>query len=268
MQGRLVDCINGKVQAFPEIDWRREFVIANEINFSLIEWTLDQHNLSTNPFVTIEGRSEIKELCNKYSIKIESVTGDLFMQYPFWKIPEERKILLESLDLVFESAAALKLKYIIVPLVDNGRLEHNSQKEVLIDELMKRHTWLLKNNIKVIFESDLDPESFTSFIDLLPDDSFGVNYDIGNSASLGFDPLVEFNAYGKRIYNVHVKDRLYRGGTVPLGTGVADFKKVAKALHAIGYKYNFILQTARAYNGLHAESLISYRKFFQEYIET
>ena len=37
--------------------------------------------------------------------------------------------------------------------------------------------------------------------------SFGINYDSGNSASLD-EALKEFNAYGKYIRNIHIKDRL------------------------------------------------------------
>ena len=39
------------------------------------------------------------------------------------------------------------------------------------------------------------------------DANFGVNYDTGNSASLGYDPSEEISVYGHRIINVHIKDR-------------------------------------------------------------
>ena len=35
-----------------------------------------------------------------------------------------------------------------------------------------------------------------------------VNYDSGNSASLGYDPTDEFAAYGERVGSVHIKDRV------------------------------------------------------------
>ncbi len=50
-----------------------------------------------------------------------------------------------------------------------------------------------------------------------------VNYDSGNSASLGYDPRDEFAAYGARVGSVHIKDRVKGGSTVPLGTGDTDF---------------------------------------------
>jgi hexulose-6-phosphate isomerase len=88
---------------------------------------------------------------------------------------------------------------------------------------------------------------------------FGINYDIGNSAALGFNPQEEFAAYGARIVNVHIKDRMLGGTTVPLGTGSANFDAVFEALAKVNYRGNFILQTARAVDGNHSSSLSTYR---------
>jgi len=93
----------------------------------------------------------------------------------------------------------------------------------------------------------------------LPIDCFGINYDIGNSASMGYDPTEEFLAYGSRVFNVHVKDRSLGGATVPLGLGVAQFDLVFERLSRSKYEGNFILQTARAENGDHVGALSHYR---------
>ena len=42
---------------------------------------------------------------------------------------------------------------------------------------------------------------------------------------LGYDYRKDFSAYGHRIFNVHVKDRIYRGSTVPLGEGDAKLNE-------------------------------------------
>ena len=65
-------------------------------------------------------------------------------------------------------------------------------------------------------------------------DHIKANYDIGNSASLGYDPIVELNAYGHKILNVHVKDRKLKGTTVPLGSGDANIKLVFSKLSHFG----------------------------------
>jgi hexulose-6-phosphate isomerase len=76
-----------------------------------------------------------------------------------------------------------------------------------------------------------------------------VNYDSGNSASLGYRPRDEFAAYGARVGSVHIKDRRRGGGTVPLGTGDTDFPALFDCLRAAGYRGDFILQAARGRPG-------------------
>jgi hexulose-6-phosphate isomerase len=111
----------------------------------------------------------------------------------------------------------------------------------------------------VLFESDYTPQELSRFIARLDSSLFGINYDIGNSAALGFNPQEEFAAYGARIVNVHIKDRMLGGTTVPLGTGSANFDAVFEALAKVNYRGNFILQTARAVDGNHSSSLSTYR---------
>ena len=76
-----------------------------------------------------------------------------------------------------------------------------------------------------------------------------VNYDSGNSASLGFAVAEEFAAYGDRVGSVHIKDRVRGGSTVPLGSGSTDFEALFVALDEIEYRGDFILQVARGTPG-------------------
>lgn len=259
MQGRLVNQINGKIQAFPWQEWQLEFPRAAAIGLTMIEWTLDDQDLEENPLLTANGQTEIRRLSKQYNVGIPSITGDCFMQAPFWKCDEPaRSRLLQKLDLVLEAASALEISYVVIPLVDNGRIETDQQKECLQNNLLARTEFLTKHNLQVIFETDYPPEEYREFLQAFPGTAFNVNYDIGNSASLGFDPTAEFALYGERIVNVHVKDRLLGGTTVPLGTGAADFDKVFSGLEKLGYSGNYILQTARAEDGEHSTTLSRY----------
>ena len=68
-----------------------EFQIASEIGFYKIEWTLDAVGLYENPLLTASGQSEIRSLSKKFGVKLVSVTGDCFMQEPFWKTDDPRE---------------------------------------------------------------------------------------------------------------------------------------------------------------------------------
>ena len=85
MQGRLSKPLNGKIQSFPKYSWKKEFNLANKLSFKFLEWTLDYEDLDKNPLMMQEIHPKIKALSKKYNIKIKSITGDCFMQKPFWK---------------------------------------------------------------------------------------------------------------------------------------------------------------------------------------
>lgn len=262
MQGRLVDKVDGKIQSFPSAQWRDEFPIAQRIGIPLMEWTLDDYLLAQNPFCTAAGQQEIQRLSKTFGLTVTSLTGDCFMQAPFWKHSGiEQAQLLGKLDLVIDACAVLRVRHIVIPLVDNGQLDNAQQTEVLHSQLMRRHASLLQKGVQIAFESDYAPAQLQAFIALFPADSFGVNYDIGNSASLGFDPTQELQAYAPRITNVHVKDRILGGTTVALGTGAAKMDAVFSGLHTCGYAGNFILQTARAADSEHEKTLLHYKNW-------
>ena len=268
MQGRLSDMVDGKIQAFPEKNWAEEYKEAQMLGIKLMEWTLDQNNLYFNPLMNSIGRSKIKELEKYYDLKVASVTGDCFMQEPFWKSSKKLQAsLVQDFLEICSACSQAGIQLIVMPLVDNGSLENKKQEDTLLGILEEEIDNLLSLNLRISFESDFPPEKLSNFIDRFPFELFGINYDIGNSASQGFNPEEEFLEYGERITNVHIKDRKLNGTTVPLGTGNANFPKVFSLLKALNYKGNYILQTARDTKGEHAIALNRYLKMTQGWLE-
>jgi len=260
MQGRLCDQVDGKIQAFPWRDWELEFAIAESLGMKLMEWTLDQEGLYENPLMTEMGRQRILELSNAHGVRVNSLTGDCFMQEPFFKVEgAKRKALLGDLMAVLEASAIIGIRFVLIPLVDNGSIATSTQEDSLVEDLYLLREFLVKNHMKIIFESDFPSDRLAIFIKRFPPDTFGINYDIGNSAALGFDADEEISTYGSRIDNVHVKDRILHGTTVPLGKGNANFPSVFFALKRAGYSGDFILQTARAKDGDHLGAISRYR---------
>ena len=226
-----------------------------------MEWTLDQDNLSSNPLLTQDGQKEISSLCNYYGISIPSLTADCCMQAPFWKANTADRFLLEKDFLsIIQACSSLNISTVVLPLVDNGRLETSLQKETLLDFLLLHVELFRRSNVRIAFESDFSPSSLSNFIEDLPVDVFGINYDIGNSASLDFNCAEELTLYGSRIFNVHIKDRMKFGSTVPLGMGNADFPLVFRLLRDVDYSGNFIFQTARAVDSDHLGVLRLYKE--------
>jgi L-ribulose-5-phosphate 3-epimerase len=260
MQGRLSPIEDGKIQAFPWNHWQAEFPAAQAHGFSLMEWTLDRARLFENPLMNEAGRNEIRALSAKHGVKVGSLTGDIFMQAPFWKADgAERRQRLVEFDAVCEACAGTGVGIVVVPLVDNGAMANADEEDLVIVELTRRARIFQVRGQRIVFECDYAPARLAQFIARLPADTFGINYDIGNSAALGYDCAEEIGAYSRRVVNVHIKDRVLGGTTVPLGTGNADLPRALRLLVKSGYRGSYILQTARAKDGDHAGTLARYR---------
>lgn len=268
MQGRLCERVDGRIQAFPWDDWRSEFPAAESLGLTLMEWTLDHARMAENPLLTPTGRAEIDDLSRRHGVRVRSVTGDNFMQAPFWKaLGHDRSRLLVEFEELIEACGLAGIDFIVVPFVDAGRIDNADEEDIVVQTLISLIDKLERTSVRIIFESDYPPLELRRFVARLPAAHFGVNYDIGNSAALGYDSLAETTAYGERILNVHVKDRRLGGTTVPLGLGAADLPRSFRALARSGYAGNFILQTARAEDGDHVGVLRRYRDMTVTWLE-
>jgi hexulose-6-phosphate isomerase len=268
MQGRLSALVDGNIQAFPWAEWRQEFPRAKALGLTQMEWTIDQDRLRENPLTTEAGQSEIVALARQNELRIPSLTGDCFMQAPFWKADgATHDALVADLDLLIAACSRIGIEFVVIPLVDNGKIERESESDTLKRVLIARREQLARQGVKIVFESDLPPRELARFMEAFPADVFGINYDSGNSASLGYDSTEEIAAYAPRILNVHIKDRIRGGTTVPLGTGNADLAKTIRLIERSGYKGQYILQTARAADGDHSGALARYRDMTVGWIE-
>ena len=256
MQGRLSPLVNGQIQSFPFDVWDEEFPQAQKLGFECVEWTLDYPKLKENPLLINKDQEKISYLSEKYNLSVPSVTLDCCMQRPFWKAKQKKFFneLVSDFNLIIEKASNLGVEILVLPLVDNGSIKRKNEFEVLKGVLEDLYGLLKVKKIKIAFESDFPPQELSKFINKFNNDLIGINYDIGNSASLGYDAKHEFLEYGSRIFNVHIKDRLYKGTTVRLGKGNADFEKVF-SFFSNNYSGNFILQTARSDFNRHYEEL-------------
>jgi hexulose-6-phosphate isomerase len=256
MQGRLSPIRNGRIQSFPLENWRNEVAEVAQINIQKIEWTIDSEEFSSNPLVRSSGVNEINSSINEWKITVPSVTCDYFMENPPWLDSEDT--VQANLKSIINGMHQIDSEILVIPLVDNSSIKDSSYTSYVMDYFKELEQYLVDSNVRVAFETDLPPDEVCLFIENFSPSRFGINYDIGNSASLGFNPLEEFDSYGQRIINVHVKDRILNGTTVPLGEGNADFELVFELLVGSGYKGNYILQTARASDGNHAARIVKY----------
>ena len=266
MQGRLSEPSPGKIQEFPTHNWDSEFPTLKQIGIHLLEWTLDWKDIAKNPIMNKQEIPRILELITLNDVAVPSATLDCYMQFPCWS-KELDDSSFRQYEILLENSKILGAKYLVLPLVDNSSINESYKFESLFD-FCKEITPLLSNaEVEILFESDYSALELFDFISKFDSTYFGINYDIGNSASLGFNPEDEIKNYGDWIKNVHVKDRLIGSSTVPLGEGAADFDKVFNSLANIDYSGNFILQTARSSTGDHVGVIEKYRDVTLEWMD-
>lgn len=250
MQGRLSPPQRGRIQSFPWGSWQNEFQYCNELDISLMEWTIDSYNIENNPIILPKGIREIRTLSDLYNVRVLSVTCDFFMENPPWAAEGNSEFLKRLFTKLADAAGTLETQLkLVVPLVDSGSLRSNSDFHIVLDSL--NIEYLQEANCQILFETDYRPSDFKNLLADVSVRNLGVNLDTGNSASLGIDPREEVLTFERLIGNVHIKDREFRGGSVPLGSGATEMSVYLRYLMNIGYRQSFILQTARAANQDH-----------------
>lgn len=250
MQGRLCPPEGGRFQSFPRTGWRAEIELAPWVPLRGIEWIYDLYGVGANPLDTAPGRIDLKNTLRQAGVSVVSICADYFMDCPIVRtmrpLVDERTAKLKWLISI---CPELGITRIVLPFVDASRMSTSKDSEDVLFVLNQVLAQAAQEGVELHLETDLDPRSFKAFLDEIRHPLIKVNYDSGNSGSLGYSPVEEFAAYGDRIGSFHIKDRVLRGGTVPLGTGDVDFPSLRRALIDLDYRGDFVLQVARGAAG-------------------
>jgi L-ribulose-5-phosphate 3-epimerase len=250
MQGRLIPPMDGRFQCFPRGRWAEEFPLAAEAGLQAIEWIYDAYGAEENPIASAAGIAQIKSLSETHRIGVFSVCADYFMDFPLVRINEqETQERLNKLFWLMRQGQALGIHRLVLPFVDASRIETEAEESAVVQCLTLAMPVAEETGVEIHLETSLAPAPFASLLSKVHHPMLKVNYDSGNSSSLGYHPTDEFAAYGQRVGSVHIKDRVLGGGTVPLGTGDADFSALFAALRKIEYSGDVILQVARPASG-------------------
>ncbi len=245
MQGRLSTQTERGYQAFPWETWENEFYIAADRNLEHIEWVLDSWRVSDNPLLTKTKAVVDKTVAT--GVNVVSICADYLMDQPLDVSEREAWNVLQRLVAVMYELSA---KWLVVPCVDQSSLRDSQSMQRFVKAASPLAEALAGTGIRVSLETDLGPSEFAGLLADLDPAVFGVNYDIGNSASLGYSHSEEFDAYGDRITLVHIKDRAKGGGSVPLGQGDANIPEVIDHLRFLKFNGPVTMQVFRDFLGL------------------
>lgn len=262
MQGRLSPPTGGKIQSFPWESWEAEFLIARKLNLDLIEWTLDKDKIFENPLLTEDGHLKLSKLILETNVRVESLTCDNLMQSPVHKDGTHGRTSKVEFLKMLSLLPKINNFIIVWPLVDGGSIDSLDELKMFKSFVIDLVPFLRELKFKIAFETQISPKENSIFLNNFPTDVIGLNLDIGNSASNGFSILEDYDLNSERIFNIHIKDRVLGGSTMPLGMGDviwSDFAFIAKE-----YSGSMIFQSARIGNQTEEMTLLSYMNFCKD----
>jgi L-ribulose-5-phosphate 3-epimerase len=251
MQGRLLPKYQGRYQAHPVGYWQDEFLIAQTLGLDCIEFILDYDDAEENPLLKDGGIDEIKSVIEKTGVTVNTVCADYFMEAPLHSEDHKASNLSQQiLTRIINNTSELGVTDLVIPCVDQSSLDSSEATDRFVKRLIPIVEVAENMKINLSLETDLAPQPFVNLLKRFNSDRVTVNYDIGNSAALGYDPTEELDAYGDRITDIHIKDRPLGGGSVKLGTGKANIPDVLKLLEKFDYSGPFVMQAFRDEEGV------------------
>ena len=255
VQGRLSKKINNLIQSFPNENWAKEFKIAKKIGFNGIEFIFDSLN---NPLLSTKGRDNIKKIKSQTNLDIFSISCDYSMFNPLFG-KTKKKTTQVALKLL-ESCHELGIPRLALSLEDNSSLLNKTDAKEAINSLKIITKKAEKYNLIVSLETSLSVINIKNLLKKVGSKILKINFDLGNSCSLGEDTpnaILELNSL---IHSIHIKDRnILFGTTVPLGKGDVNFVKCFNSLKMINFNGDIVIQGARGKN--HIRTAQDYLKF-------
>lgn len=250
MQGRLLKKYKDRYQSHPVDYWQQEFLITKKLNLNYIEFIFDYYEFQKNPLSHNDGLKEVNKISKTYNINVSSICADIFMQKPIFNRENNDLYKNKIMNILYEACKYLNISDIVIPLVDESSISNCLDRDYLVEQIRYMSDKFESINTNICLETDLDPENFIKFIDLINKKNIKINYDIGNSISNGYDPIDEFNTYSDLITLIHLKDRKFMGPSVLAGKGDVDFNNFFKILTNCKYNNNITFQLYRNEKGL------------------
>jgi sugar phosphate isomerase/epimerase len=158
--------------------------------------------------------------------------------------------LLKGVDL----CADLHAGVLLLPFFLKGELKDGTAVDRLVDQIRALVPRAESRGVTIGIECSLPAPKLAKLLDRLNSPSVKAYWDMGNTVSLGRDPVQELKVLGRRVAQVHVKEflgtpSLEQAGcsaginSVPLGEGAVPLAHVLRTLRGIGYDGWLVLET-------------------------
>ena len=218
---------------------------AGEVGFDGVELDVGA-GYEENMLWRQDGRAKIGRLLSDAGLELASVCLGTFWTYSFASpdasVRERAQAFTKD---AIRWCAELGAKVILLPITPGADGEsQESARRMWIEELRKVAPTAEEHGICLAAEnvgrgSGRTADALLEIVDGVDSPCVQVYYDFGNGMALAGDPAAEIRKLGKRIVQVHAKDR---GGEY-MGEGNVNMKDVRAALREIGYDRYLVLET-------------------------
>jgi len=208
----------------------------------------------------LEVQEAYREASARTGVRIGSLAIGEMNSVPYKSDPRTEEWVRDSIDV----AKAMGTRVILLAFFGKGDLKNDAAgtREV-IRRLKKVAPRAEAADVYLAIESWLSAEEHLEIIRAVGSSHVRVYYDVANATQMGYDIYHEIALLRDLICEVHMKEN----GAL-LGKGVIDFRKVRKALDAIGYKGWIHIEGAVPKGGDMLESYIANRRFLQEIFQS
>ncbi len=245
LQGRLLPSDVRRLQVFPAETWEKEFGVAQDCGFSVIELLLDIENYAENPLMRKEGQERIVRLSAESGLLIDSVCADFFKKYGFFgNGPQVRESNATILKKLIKACGAIHCPKILLPFFEETEIKTEKDKQEIVRSLSGFYGLLRDYGVTLCLETTLPAPELVNLLTEINHPNIKIYYDLGNSIPLKYDAADDIRALSQWLGGIHVKDRNSSGDNVILGTGMVDFRECFQALQEIHYQGTYILETA------------------------
>src|SRR5439155_9947491 len=159
-----------------------------------------------NPLATDEGVAQINHAVRATGVAVESLCADYFMEETLLRVaPHLIQQRIDHLCWLMRRARLVGIKRLVLPFVDSSRINSVEEASEVVRNLRPALGVAEESGMEIHLETSLAPRAFADLLERFAHPLVKVNYDSGNSASLGFDVEEEWTAYGRQVGSVHVK---------------------------------------------------------------
>lgn len=245
VQGRLSRSPKNKLQWFPQKVWKLEFKIAKKINIKFIELLTERKFNPKNPIWSMKGRKELIKIAKTNKIKLYSICADYIIDHSLYS--DKKKKSYKHLINLFQAAHSLKLKVVVLPLLEKSNITKNNFLKY-VEIINSLAVAAQKVNLTLCLETVLEAKYLKKFLNKINKSNVKCVFDTGNRIVFKSDLSKEIKVLGKHIFHIHIKDKNKYGENVILGEGMVNFFEVFKSLNDIKYDGPLVFETTRGNN--------------------